>query len=145
MNAITPMNALGQDARDPATLGYPATLPIELALKTATPSELQAEYGYTNEEWNALRYDPAFLADLTQAVEMAKQEGMSFKLKAKLQAEELLKTSWKLIHAPHDQVSPTVKSDLIKSTMRWAGYDEKNANAGGQLGTGLAIQINLNG
>jgi hypothetical protein len=67
---------------------------------------------------------------------------MSFKLKARLQAEELLKTSWRLIHAPAEEVPSSVKADLLKATMRWAGYDIKEqAVAGG--GNALNIQINL--
>lgn len=128
--------------RDPAEIGWPPTLPIEIALKTAPLKDIQAAYGYSDEEWNQLRFEPTFLADLTAAVEMVKVDGMSFKLKAKLQAEELLKTSWKLIHAPIDEVPPTVRSDLIKATMRWAGYDNKDTPAGGN-GNALNIQINL--
>lgn len=127
--------------RNPAEIGYPPTLPIELALKTATPQELQAEYGFDDDDWLALRYNPHFLADVAAAAEMVKKEGMTFKLKARLQAEELLKTSWRLIHAPTDEVPSSVKADLIKATARWAGYDNKEAAAGGQAN---AFQININ-
>lgn len=130
--------------RDPSLIGYPPTLPIELALKTASPAELKVEYGFTDEEWAALRYDQMFLADVMAAAEMVKKEGMTFKLKARLQAEELLKESWRLIHSKSADVPPSVKADLIKSTMRWAGYDNKEAIAGGQV-NGLNIQINLGG
>lgn len=143
MNALTAIDPFAASVRDPATLGYPPTLPIEIALKTAPMGQIQAEYGYTNEEWAALKHDPAFLADLTVAVEMVRKEGMSFKLKARLQAEELLKTSWRLIHAPADEVPSSVKADLIKSTARWAGYDNKEAGGTGNTGTALQININL--
>lgn len=131
-----------EQGKDPAQLGYPATLPIELALRTATPKELQEEYGYSDADWAALRHDPTFLKDLTLAVEMVRKEGVSFKMKAKLQAEELLKKSWSLIHSPTDQVPPSVQADLIKATMRWAGYDTKD-NAAGAGGPGFQIMINL--
>jgi hypothetical protein len=75
---------------------------------------------------------------------MVKKEGMSFRLKARLQAEELLKTSWRLIHAPTDEVPPSVKADLVKATMRWAGYDNKET-AAGAVNNGFNIQINLGG
>lgn len=127
--------------RDPSRIAYPATLPIELALKTAAPSDLRIEYGYTPEEWDALRYNPAFLADLISAVDLVKQEGMSFRLKARLQSEELLKTSWRLIHAPNDEVAPSVKSDLIKTTFRVAGFDQKDNGLPAQAT--FQIQVNL--
>jgi hypothetical protein len=128
--------------RDPAEIGWPPTLPIEIALKTASMSDIRDAYGYSPEEWSALRDNPEFLVDLAAAVQMVKEEGMSFKLKARLQAEELLKTSWRLIHAPIDEVPSSVKADLIKATARWAGYDAKDAAAAG-AGNQLNIQINL--
>lgn len=130
--------------RDPAELGWPPTLPIEIALKTAPMSEIRVAYGYTPEEWAALKDCPEFLADLAAAVQMVREEGMSFKLKARLQAEELLKTSWRLIHAPIDEVPSSVKADLIKATARWAGYDAKEAVTA-NAGNNLNIQINLGG
>lgn len=133
-NGYTPL-------KDPAEIGWPPTLPIEIALKTAPMNDIRDAYGYSEAEWWALKDNPDFLADLAAAVEMVRQEGMSFKLKAKLQAEELLKTSWRLIHAPIDEVPSSVKADLIKATARWAGYDTKDVAAGG--GNNLNIQINL--
>ena len=143
MNAITPFET---SAKDPASIGYPPTLPIEIALKTASHAELREEYGYSEEEWAALPSNPYFLADLAAAAEMVKKEGMSFKLKARLQAEALLKESWRMIHAKgEDAAPPSVKADLIKSTMRWAGYDAKDQAAAGAVNNGFSIQINLGG
>lgn len=128
--------------KDPASIGWPPTLPVEIALKTASMNDIRDAYGYSNEEWTRLKDDPGFLADLAAAVQMVKKEGMSFKLKARLQAEELLKTSWRLIHSPTDEVPSSVKADLLKATMRWAGYDVKEQAVGGG-GNALNIQINL--
>jgi len=138
MNQLTTIEA----PRDPAQLGYPPTLPVEVALKTAPLDVIRQEYGYSIEEWHELKHDPAFLTDLAAACEMVRKDGMSFKLKAKLQAEELLKTSWKLIHGDPSEVSAAVKADLIKATARWAGYDEKPGMGQG-VGNALSIQINL--
>lgn len=135
---IAPMNPA-----DPARIGYPATLPIELALRIGTTRSVCEAYGISEEEWELIRHHPAFLADLERAAELVAQEGMSFKLKAKLQAEELLKTSWRTIHDA--STPPNVKADLIKATMRWAEYDnpkiDPNAVAAG--GSQFAIQINF--
>jgi hypothetical protein len=70
---------------DPSKIAWSATLPIELALKTATPQELRIHYGYSEEEWDALRENPVFMAELTAACELVRQDGMPFKLKCKLQ------------------------------------------------------------
>jgi hypothetical protein len=127
---------------NPADLGYPPTLPIEVAMKTASIQDICNAYGLTREDWDTLRADPVFVADVAQAIELLKKEGMSFKMKARLQSEELLKTSWKLIHAPADEVPPSVKADLIKFTIRAAGL-EADARAS-SVGNQNNLQININ-
>lgn len=129
---------------DPAELGYPPTLPIEVALKTASIADICKAYGLSREQWEALRCDPLFIADLARVVEALKKDGMRFKLKAALQAEELLKESWRLIHARSDEVPPSVKADLIKFTVRAAGLDgSKDQAAAAGASNSLQIQINL--
>jgi len=135
-----------QDSKDPTSLVWPPTLPIELALKTASPAELRIEYGYEPEEWEALRQNKVFLKELAGACELVRQEGMSFKLKAKLIAEENLKEVFRLIR---DTGTPAqVKAKLIEVNARWAGFDPRTngeeGNGGGALQANtLNIQINL--
>jgi hypothetical protein len=127
--------------QNPAEIGaYPPTLPIELALRVDTVEKICEAYGISHDEWLELRADPVFQRDLSEAVKLVKKEGMSFKLKAQLQSEELLKTSWKMIHAPADEVPPSVKADLLKFTVRAAGYAEPAEKAGGMQN---ALQINI--
>lgn len=106
---------------DPARLGYPPTFPFEIAMRTSGTRQICEAYHITEDEWELIRNDPSFLADLQRAVDVLSEEGMSFKIKAKLQAEELLKTSWRTIHDV--STPPSVRADLIKATMRWAEYD----------------------
>lgn len=131
-----------QFSRDPARLSWPATLPIELALRMSSPHELKEHYEYSDEDWDALREHPAFLADLQKACDLVKQEGMSFKLKIKLQAEGMLDTNWKMIHASNSEVPPAVKARLMEATFRMAGYDNKADGLAG-AGSNFNIQINL--
>lgn len=134
---ITPTNP-----SDPARLGYPPTFPVEIALRTAPVKEICEEYGVSEDEWELIRHDELFLIDLKRAMDMLKQEGMSFKMKARLQAEELLKTSWRTIHSP--DTPPNVQAQLIQATMRWAQYDSPAAGAAGaNAGTGFQININV--
>ena len=127
---------------DPSALGYPATLPIEIAMRRQTIQQICEDYKISWNEWERLRFDPGFQKDLTAAVEMLKQEGMSFKVKAKLQAEELLQSMWKLIHAPLDEVPASVRADLSKFIVRVAGYDKQN-DASGVIANALQINIDL--
>ena len=144
MNALTTF--LEADSKDPTSLVWPPTLPIELALKTASPNELRVEYGYGVEEWNALRGNPVFLKELAGACELVRQEGMSFKLKAKLIAEENLKEVFRMTRDP--LCPAAVRGKLIELTARWAGFDPRtngeDAVAAGALAANtLNIQINL--
>ena len=131
---------------DPAKLGFPPTLPIEIALREQTPQEICDAYSITRAEWGVIRQNPLFITAVTQAHDMLQKEGMSFRVKARLQAEELLKTSWALIHSSNDIVPPNVKADLIKCTIKAAGLDasvEQKAQGGGGQANALQININL--
>lgn len=85
--------------------------------------------------------DPVFLRKVSDFREEIREKGLTFRLKARAQAEELLKTSWVLIHA--DDVSPAVKADLIKSTVKWAGLEPKGDATAQEGGGGVRITINL--
>ena len=128
-------------AVDPAALGFPPMLAVEVAMQTAPIEEIFQGYGLTISDYEALIQDPIFLRAIKTAKEQLQEEGMSFKIKAKLQAEELLKKSWAMIHdvtTPHN-----VRADLIKSTMRWAGHEPKAGGTDLSSG-GTALQININ-
>lgn len=119
---------------------YPPMLPVELALRINSPKAICEAYGLTREEFEELAANPTFQADLKRAMEAVRRDGMSFKLKARLQAEELLKTSWTLIHNP--AIPPGVRADLIKFTIRAAGLDGSKELAEAGRPT-LSIQVNL--
>ena len=87
--------------------------------------------------------DTNFLKKVEAYREEVHTKGLTFKVKARAQAEELLRTSWLLIHDPI--VSPAVKADLIKSTVKWAGLDTTPANEAQNAAGGVTITINLGG
>jgi hypothetical protein len=87
--------------------------------------------------------DPVFLRKVSDFRAEIRDKGVTFRMKARSQAEELLTTSWTLIHSP--DVSPAVKADLIKSTVKWAGLEPKGEIAADAAGAGVKITINLGG
>jgi len=91
----------------------------------------------------ALKADPTFVRQIDHYRGEIRDNGVTFKLKARTQAEELLITSWDLIHAP--DVSPAVKADLIKSTVKWAGLEPKGDQPMADGSGGVRITINLAG
>lgn len=103
-------------------------------------AELMARHHITSHDVMTYHADPVFLKKVDHYRNEIRDKGMTFRLKARAQAEELLSTSYLLIHDP--SVSPAVKADLIKSTVKWAGLEPKD-NVQTDAGGGVKITINL--
>lgn len=110
--------------------GSGGTLPDILSDHDLTPFDLQA-----------FNKDPIFTKKVDGFRDDIKNKGLSFKLKARVQAEALLETSFALIH--HPDISPAVKADLIKSTVKWAGLEPKGPEDASGGTSGVTITINL--
>lgn len=124
---------------DPAIVAFHHLLPVELAMGDQPRNEVLKSYLITPERWEVLRKSRAFQKALKDAVDMLQREGMSFRVKARIQSEALLETSWKIIHSA--STPSNVKADLIKHTHKVAGYEPKEPGAG--LGNNMQININL--
>jgi hypothetical protein len=103
--------------------------------------EIMVRHGIAASDILVFNADPVFLKKVEHYRNEVRDKGLTFKLKARAQAEELLTTSWLLIHDPG--VSPAVKADLIKSTVKWAGLEPKDATGVDAGGGGVKITINL--
>ena len=108
-----------------------------------TLDEVKNRHGISASELVVFNKDPVFLKKVESYRDEIRDKGMTFKLKARAQAEELLTTSWTLIHSPDG--SPAVKADLIKSTVKWGGLEPKNDVQTEGAGGGVKITINLGG
>lgn len=138
--AMPPGDRSHIETRNPADLGFPPMLPIELALKIAPVPDICGHYGISKDQFAAIIAHPVFIKAYQEAVESLKVDGMSFKMKARMQAEGFLATSFAMVTNP--ATSDAVRADLIKNTVRWAGYDAKAADVAGG-GQSFNIQINL--
>jgi hypothetical protein len=131
---------LTYEHKDPTELGFPHLLPLELALGESSPRDICAEYEITKAQFAKMLKLPGFMKAYEEAKNIV-ANGMGFRIKAQLQSEELLKTSWALIHS--SGTPSHVKADLIKHTWKVAGYEPKDEK--GPLGAGgLQINIQLN-
>lgn len=124
-------------ATDPATLGWPPFLPIELALGEDPPWDICKAYEITKDEFASIVANPAFQVAYKAAKELLLKEGMSFRVKARMQSEELLKTSWALIHGSH--TPSNIKADMIKATWKVAGFEPKETDRT----PSVPLQINI--
>lgn len=106
-----------------------------------TLQEVITRHNITASDIITFNADPIFLKKVEGYRNEVRDKGITFKLKARAQAEELLTTSWLLIHDP--AVSPAVKADLIKSTVKWAGLEPKDTGTQVDGSGGVKITINL--
>jgi hypothetical protein len=115
---------------------------VALALEGSgeTLDEIKARHNITASDLLVFNKDRVFLKKVEHYREDIRDKGLTFKLKARAQAEELLTTSWALIHSA--DVSAAVKADLIKSTVKWAGLETKSDEQ--QPGAGGGVRININ-
>ena len=132
--------------KDPSELGFDPQFPLELALKMGTLEELRESFDITDEQWAALHDNPVFIRACNEAVAMVAAEGGTFRAKAKLMAEQLLKRAWALAtHEDLGVVPATVQADLIKSVIKMAGLDASiDQKAKVEAARVNALQININ-
>ena len=124
---------------DPAAAGlFPPGLVLDLALQTAPAAEILEAYKLTIDDFRAISKNPNFIAEYKSIRDQMKEEGFSFRLKARAQAESLLATSWKMIHDV--STPPGVRKDLIIQTVKWANLEPKEGEPPRQA---VSIQINL--
>ena len=130
---------------DPSLTRWSDRLAFDVALTLEgsgeTLQEIMARHHIGANEILVFNSDPVFLKKVEQYRTEIRDKGMTFRLKARAQAEELLTTSWLLIHDP--LVSPAVKADLIKSTVKWGGLEPKGNETTTDAGGGVSITINL--
>ena len=131
--------ARDRELLDPSTLGFPFMLPVEIAMGEDKPKTICEAYGITRDEFAHIVTLPSFARALKEAQEMIAKEG-SFRIKARWQAEGLLRTSWTLIHAQHTPAN--VKADLIKATFKVAGFEPKADDRAPTSPLQINIQLN---
>jgi hypothetical protein len=92
-------------------------------------------------EFAELVHDPVFTFAYTAACEQLQKEGMSFKLKAQLIAEDALRHAHTMM--TDKDIPASVRADMAKSLVRWAGYEQKTGADGGAGANNMQVVINL--
>lgn len=103
--------------------------------------ELLPTLGLSEQQFLAISKDRLFVRQVRAFKKELEDTGMSFQMKARIQAEELLKKQWAVIHDP--MTPPQVAVKAIENTVRWAGLDAKTVDASAQKGPGFNITINV--
>lgn len=126
---------------DPSDLGWPITLPLDIAMAEVPLREVFKNHGLDQDDYFRLKSNPLFVMEVRKLKEELAKDGMSFKRKAQMQAEFMLKKSFAMVHDP--STPAPVKADLIKSTVRWAGYEPKKDGDAGASGPNFQVNIIL--
>lgn len=135
---LTPVTLV--PAKNPARIPqWDKRLVVDVCLGTDEDAILD-EYGLTAHDFARIQEDPVFATAVKRLQEELQEEGATFRLKCKLQAEAMLEEAWRMAHAP--DTDPRVKEKLMSNMVRWAGWDNP-ASGGKEGGAGFHININL--
>ena len=126
-----------------AEMTFDPRLAYEVALGVDKADALFAKYGLAHGQAVAMLGSVAFIATVKKYKEEITAGGISFKLKAKIQAEDLLTHSYLLATDP--EVPFAVRADLIKWTARVAGLEPKEKDGGGGAAAGFTLNISFSG
>lgn len=134
MNDITlPINPVNNVAWDKRLL-------VDVAIGTPEEAILDA-YGITVYAYRAILDDIGFQRALAVLKKDLQKDGMSFRLKAQLQAEAMLEENWMLAH-DRENVPAETRRKAIADTVRWAGWSGDGVQ-GVAAGGGFTINIDL--
>jgi len=118
-------------------------LAYELALGIDDPLEVFARHGLTADAALALVSTEAFALLLNRTKIDVQANGLSFRAKAKIQAEELLAHSFDIAVDPLQPAA--VRADLIKWTGKMADYEPKKEADDKPAGAGFSLTIQFSG
>ena len=134
----------GMPVKNPVE-GLPPQWQTNLVIDVAMGVDADAICEAYNIQFTQLQYIlkmPSFIGRLAEMEKELSKAGASFRIKAGMQAEEYLKTSFAMVQDKN--TDDKVRRDLIEATARWAGFDKPAVDpqgAGG--GGGFHININL--
>lgn len=123
---------------------WPPKLCIDFALGLEDEETILLRYGITPEEFNQIKHLDAFRRDLAQAAAAIREEGLTFKTKCKLFAEEYLEELY--LQLFDKSLGASTRFDMFKKLVQLGGLEPKPEKADVNSFDNLprvAIQINL--
>jgi len=136
---------LKQLARAAEQHAWPVRLPFDLALQVYDDEEVFQRHGITPERALKLINTPAFVNSIKVWREFVTKEGISFKTKARMAAEDLLMQAYVIA------TDPTIPAGTRLESIKWhakvAGLEPnpKDLEGGGGQGSGFTLRISLDG
>jgi hypothetical protein len=125
------------------TLDVPPQLVWECAAGLEDPDALAARFDFTGEKWERLKQWPPFIHAVQAQRAEFERNGMTFRLKAGLMAEEMMSQMFK--QAIANDTSVMQKLSVFNSLVDVAGLkpDKKQESLGGAAAPKFSITINI--
>jgi hypothetical protein len=122
--------------------GWPSGLVYELALGLDSENHILNKYMVSPEEYEYLKTLPAFRKDLVTKIGEKEKDGITFRVKARLQAEMYLENE---IHeiVTNTSLPASTRLDAIKWVAKMGDLEPKEAKGENQQNQTFAIQINF--
>ena len=111
----------------------------DFALGLESPRSILEQYGVSPEDYEVLRNHPQFRLAVERYMAELKEKGVTFRMKAALQAEALLPEAFRMSVDANTPAS--VRADLIKWQAKVGNLEPKESKS--EVGTALQININL--
>lgn len=114
---------------------------LDLAIGVDSMPEILSRYGITPAEFDALSQTTVFRRELALAIRDARENGLSFAQKAKVQAESYLEAIDQMVY---DVATPaSTRLEAIRSMVKWGRLEPKEDKGDGP-NTGQPINIQIN-
>lgn len=131
---------LGINPRIPNQATFDPRLAVEIAFGIERPEQIYPRYGLDENDWLALMVHPVFKKTVLTYQEELKEQGLlTFRTKARIQAEAYLTDAHVMIK--HPMTPPAVKANMIQWMAKMG--DLEPAKNGEQQGTTFQLQIVL--
>lgn len=114
---------------------------LELAIGVDSLEDILDRYGIPPDRYSSLVELPAFRRELAATIRDVRENGATFKAKARVQAESYLEIVDELVYS--EEVPAGVRLDAIKSLVKWGGLEPKEEKDAGLGGQSVNIQINF--
>lgn len=127
--------------QDPNTAPWPPKLAFDIAMG-GDPSDLKVMYELSEDEYFRIINHPAFRREVSEHAKEIRENGVSFRTKAKIFAETYLAEVDSIV--ANNEIAATTRLDAIKSVVKWAGLEPQVSREGANSSSPqFNIQINL--
>lgn len=120
---------------------WSSALVFDVALGVDDTSVLLQRHGLTPTDWERITSTPHFIRQVAEQARDLAETGLSFRAKAKVQAEMYLIETDRIVYSPHTDAK--TKLEAIRSVVKWAELEprpDKDERASAPM---VNIQINM--